>query len=40
MAGANLILVDDEVSFVEILAERLTIRGFNISTANSGAEAL
>lgn len=40
MAGANLLLVDDEVSFVEILAERLAIREFNISTARSGAEAL
>ncbi len=40
MAGANLLLVDDEVSFVEILAERLTLREFNISTAHSGAEAL
>jgi len=40
MAGANLLLVDDEVSFVEILAKRLTLRGFNISTAHSGAEAL
>jgi DNA-binding NtrC family response regulator len=40
MAGANLLLVDDEVSFVEILAKRLTLRRFNISTAHSGAEAL
>jgi DNA-binding NtrC family response regulator len=40
MAGANLLLVDDEVSFVDILAERLTFREFNISTAHSGAEAL
>ena len=40
MAGANLLLVDDEVSFVEILAKRLTLREFNISTAYSGAEAL
>jgi DNA-binding NtrC family response regulator len=40
MAGVNLLLVDDEVSFVEILAERLTFREFNISTAHSGAEAL
>ena len=40
MAGANLLLVDDEVSFVEILAKRLTLREFNISTAHSGAEAL
>ena len=40
MAGANLLLVDDEVSFVKILAERLTLREFNISTAYSGAEAL
>ncbi len=40
MTGANLLLVDDEISFVEILAERLTLRKFNISTAHSGAEAL
>ena len=40
MAGVNLLLVDDEVSFVETLAERLTLREFNISTAHSGAEAL
>ena len=40
MTRANLLLVDDEVSFVEILAKRLTLREFNISTAHSGAEAL
>jgi DNA-binding NtrC family response regulator len=40
MAAANLLLVDDEVTFVEILAERLNLREFNISTAHSGAEAL
>ena len=40
MTGVNLLLVDDEVSFVEILAERLTHRKFKITTAHSGAEAL
>jgi DNA-binding NtrC family response regulator len=40
MASVNLLLVDDDVSFVEILAERLTLREFNISTAHSGAEAI
>jgi DNA-binding NtrC family response regulator len=34
------LLVDDEAEFVETLAERLEVRGFDVTTASSGAEAL
>jgi DNA-binding NtrC family response regulator len=36
----NVLLVDDEVEFLETLVKRLTKRGLNIRTAKSGAEAL
>ena len=40
MSIANVLLVDDEVSFVETFSERLVMRNLVISTAFSGAEAL
>jgi len=40
MSIANVLLVDDEASFVETFAERLELRNFEISKAFSGEEAL
>jgi len=40
MSIANVLLVDDEVSFVETLSKRLSKRGFHIITAFDGQEAL
>jgi DNA-binding NtrC family response regulator len=40
MGIANVLLVDDEVSFVESFSERLELRNFEISKAFSGQEAL
>ncbi len=40
MTIANVLLVDDEVKFVETMAKRLTKRDLNISKAYSGEEAL
>jgi DNA-binding NtrC family response regulator len=40
MSIANVLLVDDEVSFVETFGERLELRDFEISKAFSGPEAL
>lgn len=36
----NLLLVDDEEDFLEMLAARLVARGFSVSVARSGQEAL
>ena len=36
----KVLLVDDEKEFVEVLSERLEVRGFEIKTALSGEEAL
>lgn len=36
----KVLLVDDEEEFVETLAERMRIRGMDVSTSNSGANAL
>ena len=36
----RLLLVDDEVGYVEVLAKRLTHRGFDVTTASSGAEGI
>lgn len=36
----KVLLVDDEEEFVETLAERMRIRGMEVSTTNSGADAL
>ena len=40
MSRCSVLLVDDEVDFVEVLAERLAARDLDVSTANSGKEAL
>jgi len=40
MAIANVLLVDDEVPFVETMTKRLTKRDLQVTTAFSGAEAL
>jgi len=40
LEGTRLLLVDDEVGYLEVLAKRLTRRGFKITTANTGAEAI
>ena len=40
MAIANVLLVDDEVPFVEAMTRRLNKRDLNIATAFSGPEAL
>ena len=40
MSIANVLLVDDEVSFIETFSERLELRDFEISKAFSGEEAL
>ena len=40
MIIANVLLVDDEVSFVETFSERLVMRNLDISKAFSGEEAL
>jgi DNA-binding NtrC family response regulator len=36
----SLLLVDDEVGYLNVLAKRLTHRGFKVTTASSGAEAI
>lgn len=36
----NLLLVDDEEDFLEMLSERLTTRGFSVAVARSGQDAL
>lgn len=36
----RLLLVDDEVGYIEVLSKRLTRRGFKVMTASSGAEAI
>jgi len=40
MAMANVLLVDDEVPFVETMTKRLTKRDLDVSTAFNGQEAL
>ena len=40
MSIANVLLVDDEVSFIETFSERLVMRNLEISKAFSGEEAL
>lgn len=40
MAPERVLLVDDEVEFVEALAERMRSRGLEVETATSGPEAL
>ena len=40
MAKDRVLLVDDEVDFLEALAERLQRRGLEVTSATSGREAL
>jgi len=40
MDATKLLLVDDEVGYLDVLAKRLTHRGFKVTTASSGAEAI
>jgi len=40
MIEPSVLVVDDEIAFVEALSRRLTKRGVKVSTAFSGAEAL
>ena len=40
MGIANILVVDDEVSFVETFSERLELREFKVSKAFNGQEAL
>ena len=40
MATDRVLLVDDEVEFVQTLAERMTARGLNVDTAHSGDVAI
>lgn len=40
MSQANILLVDDEVPFVETMTKRLNKRGFDIQSAHTGQEAL
>lgn len=36
----RILLVDDEVGYLEVLCKRLRVRGFLVTTASSGAEAI
>ncbi|MEE4270875.1 MAG: response regulator [Thermoanaerobaculales bacterium] len=38
--ASRLLLVDDEVGYLDVLAKRLTRRGFEVTTASSGTEAI
>ncbi len=38
--STRVLLVDDEVQFIELLAERLQVRGFDVQTAFDGDEAI
>ena len=40
MSDFSVLLVDDEVDFIEVLADRLEARGLDVVTATSGEEAL
>lgn len=40
MAATHILLVDDEAEFVEVMAERLTIRGYHVSCCSNGMDAL
>jgi DNA-binding NtrC family response regulator len=40
MPGLRLLIVDDEEDLVSTMAERLELRGFEVETATSGADAL
>ena len=36
----NILLVDDEVKFLQTISERLALKGFNVTTAASGDDAI
>jgi DNA-binding NtrC family response regulator len=36
----RLLLVDDEIGYLEVLSKRLTRRGYKVTTASSGTEAI
>ena len=36
----NILLVDDEVKFLQTISERLSLKGFNVTTAASGDDAI
>jgi len=38
--ATTVLLVDDEVGYLDVLSKRLRLRGFEVTTANSGAEAI
>jgi DNA-binding NtrC family response regulator len=40
LSSIKLLLVDDEVGYLEVLSKRLTRRGFKVTTATSGSEAI
>jgi DNA-binding response OmpR family regulator len=40
IGAKRLLLVDDEVGYLDVLAKRLIHRGFKVTTASSGAEAI
>jgi len=40
MAAERVLLVDDEVEFLEALAERMGARGLEVLTATTGADAV
>jgi len=37
---SKLLLVDDEIGYLEVLSKRLTRRGYKVTTASSGTEAI
>ena len=39
-APVRLLLVDDEIGYLEVLSKRLTRRGYKVTTASSGTEAI
>ena len=39
-SNIKLLIVDDEVKFLESIAQRLKMRGFNVTTASEGQEAI
>jgi DNA-binding NtrC family response regulator len=40
MSNVKVLLVDDEVEYVETMAERLRLRGFEVDVATSGEQAI
>ena len=38
--SVSLLLVDDEIGYLEVLSKRLTRRGYRVTTASSGTEAI